>query len=66
MRAARRRPLTGETRRLSAWTDDVTASEVIDNPVDELIQTVLARGGPIVLAQDGALPEHGRVALTLR
>jgi hypothetical protein len=64
MRAARRRPLTGETRRLSAWTDDVTASEVIDNPVDELIQTVLA--GPIVLAQDGALPEHGRVALTLR
>jgi hypothetical protein len=46
--------------------DDVTASEVIDNLVDQLIQTVLARGGSIVLAQDGALPEHGRVALTLR
>jgi hypothetical protein len=46
--------------------DDVTAHEVIDNLMDELIQTVLARGGSIVLAQDGALPEHDRVALTLR
>ena len=46
--------------------DDVTASEVIDNLVDELIQTVLTRGGSIVLAHDGALPEHGRIALTLR
>lgn len=46
--------------------DDATAHEVIDNLVDELIQTVLARGGSIVLAPDGALPEHDRVALTLR
>jgi hypothetical protein len=45
--------------------DDITAPEVIDNLVDELIQTVLTRGGSI-LAQDGALPEHDRVALTLR
>jgi hypothetical protein len=44
---------------------DVTAPEVIDDLVDELIQTVLTRGGSIVLAQDGALPAHDRIALTL-
>jgi len=46
--------------------DNITASEVIGDLVDELIQTVLTRGGSIVLAHDGALPEHGRIALTLR
>jgi len=46
--------------------DDVASSEVIDNVVDELIETVLTRGGSIVLAHDGALAGHGRIALTLR
>jgi hypothetical protein len=46
--------------------DDATAPESNGNLVDELIKTVLTRGGSIVLAHDGALPEHGRVALTLR
>jgi hypothetical protein len=46
--------------------DDDAASEVIGNLVDELIETVLARGGSIVLAHEGALDEHDRVALTLR
>jgi hypothetical protein len=46
--------------------NEVTAPADIDNLVDELIETVLARGGSVVLAHDGALAEHGRVALTLR
>jgi len=46
--------------------DDIEAPDVIDDLVDELIETVLDRGGWIALVRDGSLTEHGRVALTLR
>ncbi len=46
---------------------DVEHPDVIDDAVDELIELVLARGGWVALADEGALGEHGDgVALTLR
>lgn len=45
---------------------DVEAPDVIDDAVDELIEIVLQRGGWVALAEDGALTQHDRVALTLR
>ena len=46
--------------------DDVEHPDVIDDAVDELIETVLRRGGWVALVEDGALVDHERVALTLR
>jgi hypothetical protein len=46
--------------------DDIEAPDVIDDLVDELIETVLDRGGWVALVRDGSLTEHGKVALTLR
>ncbi|HYN74844.1 MAG TPA: hypothetical protein VEV13_01465 [Candidatus Limnocylindria bacterium] len=46
--------------------DDVEHPDVIDDAVDELIETVLRRGGWVALVEDGALVGHERVALTLR
>jgi hypothetical protein len=45
---------------------DVEHPDVIDDAVDELIELVLDRGGWVALVEDGALGEHGGVALTLR
>lgn len=39
--------------------------EVIDDAVDDLIETVLRAGGHVSVVPDGALRDHGRVALTL-
>jgi hypothetical protein len=46
--------------------DDIHAPDVIDDLVDELIETVLDRGGWVALARDGTLTDHDGVALTLR
>ena len=46
--------------------DDVEAPDVIDDLVDELIETVLDRGGWVALVRDGSLAGHDRVALTVR
>ncbi|MFZ0159871.1 MAG: hypothetical protein WAL50_12645 [Kineosporiaceae bacterium] len=46
--------------------DDVEAPDVIDDLVDELIETVMDSGGWIALVRDGSLAAHERVALTLR
>ncbi len=46
--------------------DDVEHPDVIDDAVDELIETVLRRGGWVALVEDGALADYDRVALTLR
>lgn len=40
--------------------------EVIDDVVDELIETVLGRGGWVAMVKDGTLGDAGRVALTLQ
>lgn len=45
---------------------DATAPGVMDDAVDEVIEAVLAKGGRVVFLRDGALAEHGRMALTLR
>ncbi|MDO8119807.1 hypothetical protein Q6346_00595 [Isoptericola sp. b490] len=45
--------------------DDVDHPDVIDDLVDELIETVLHRGGWVALVSDGALRDHDGVALTV-
>jgi hypothetical protein len=74
--APQRRRLAGEglfyPARLSAGgdypipADDVDHPEVLDDLVDELIETVLRCGGWVTLVSDGALSAHDRVVLTLR
>ena len=46
--------------------DDVEHPDVIDDAVDEVIETVLRRGGWVALVQNGALSASDRIALTLR
>ena len=46
--------------------DQVGEPDVIDDIVDELIELVLARGGWVAFAHDGALTAHDGVALTIR
>lgn len=45
---------------------DLEHPDVIDDAVDEVIETVLRRGGWVALLQDGALSARERIALTLR
>lgn len=46
--------------------DDPEEPDVCDDTVDELIETVISRGGWVALVADGALAQEGRIALTLR
>ncbi len=46
--------------------DDPTAPDVIADAVDEMIETVLLKGGRVVFFQDGALEAHQRIAMILR
>lgn len=57
--------LSGDGDLLSP-AEDIDHPEVIDDAVDELIETVLRRGGWIALVEDGALAEHDGVALSIR
>jgi Bacterial archaeo-eukaryotic release factor family 3 len=45
---------------------DVEHPEVIDDAVDEVIETVLHRGGWVALLDDGTLASRDRIALTTR
>ncbi len=45
---------------------DVEHPDVIDDAVDELIETVIRRGGWVAFVRDGRLADHDRVALTVR
>jgi len=38
----------------------------IDDAVDELLETVLQKGGRVVFVDDGTLNQHGRIAAILR
>lgn len=49
-------PLTGD---LDSW-------QVRNDLIDDLIETVITRGGWVALVDDGRLSGHHRVALTLR
>jgi hypothetical protein len=55
-----------ENGRLDLDVRDPTAPGVLDDAVDELIETVLAKGGRVVFVEDGALSARGRIALILR
>jgi hypothetical protein len=46
--------------------EDHTAPDVIDDAVDELLETVLQKGGRVVFVDDGTLNQHGRIAAILR
>jgi len=48
---------TGE---LLSPADDVEHPDVIDDAVDELIETVLRRGGLAALVEDGVIADHSR------
>jgi hypothetical protein len=39
---------------------------LLDDAVDAVIETVLAKGGRVVFVDDGSLPQHSRIALILR
>ncbi|MFZ4516299.1 MAG: hypothetical protein ACOYN3_08310 [Acidimicrobiia bacterium] len=45
---------------------DIEAPDVIDDVVDELIETVVRFGGSVTIVGDGALAEHDRIAAALR
>ena len=46
--------------------DDPEEPDVCDDAVDELIETVLSRGGWVAMLADGTLPRGARVALAVR
>lgn len=46
-------------------TDDAEHPETIDDAVDDLIEKVIMSGGHVSVVPDGALRDHGRVAMTL-
>ena len=51
---------------LDLQVDDPTAPDVLDDAVDEVITTVLAKGGRVVFVEDGELALHDRIAMILR
>jgi hypothetical protein len=46
--------------------DDPNLPDVMDDAVDDLIETVLQKGGRVVFVDNGALDVHQRIALILR
>jgi len=46
--------------------EDATAPGVLDDAVDEVIETVLAKQGRVVFLENGQLDNHQRIALILR
>ncbi|BBG01181.1 MULTISPECIES: baeRF3 domain-containing protein [Pseudonocardia] len=55
----------GDTHFPTSEVAQLSAPDVLDDAVDELIEAVLARGGWVALLADRTLPADGRVALTL-
>jgi len=55
-----------EWGQLNLNVDDPTAPGVLDDAVDEVITTVLDKGGQVVFVEDGELAFHNRIALILR
>jgi hypothetical protein len=56
----------GENGRLDLNVADPTTPGVLDDAVDEVIETVLSKGGRVVFVEDGELSARGRIALILR
>lgn len=55
-----------ETGRHITPADDATAPDVLDDAVDEIIETVLSKQGRVVFVENGQLETHQRIALILR
>jgi hypothetical protein len=55
-----------ETGRLITPADDATAPDVIDDAVDDIIETVLSKQGRVEFVENGELETHQRIALVLR
>jgi Bacterial archaeo-eukaryotic release factor family 3 len=54
------------TGRFLVPADDPTAPDVLDDAVDDLVATVLAKRGRVVFVDPGALTQQQRVAMVLR
>jgi len=46
--------------------EDLASPGVVDDAVDEIVETVLGKQGEVVFVDDGRLAEHGRIALIVR
>ena len=46
--------------------DDPTAPDVIDDAVDDVIETVMTKGGKVVFVDDGVLEQYKHIAMILR
>ncbi|MDP1713131.1 MAG: hypothetical protein Q8L41_00170 [Anaerolineales bacterium] len=46
--------------------DNLAEAGILDDAVDELIETVLSKGGQVVFTEDGTLELHQRIVLILR
>ncbi len=46
--------------------EDATAPDVLDDAVDDVIETVIKMNGRVIFVPDGMLSQHGRIALVLR
>lgn len=55
-----------KTGRYITMADDATAPDVIDDAVDEIIETVLIKKGQVVFMEPGQLREYQHIALVLR
>ena len=55
-----------ETGRHLTPADDAAAPDVLDDAVDEIIETVLRKQGRVVFVENGQLEAHQRIALILR
>ncbi len=55
-----------ETGFLLLPVDDPSAADVIPDAVDEVIETVLNKGGEVVFTENGQLDAYQRIALVLR
>lgn len=55
-----------ETGRHLTPADDVAAPDVVDDAVNEIIETVLSKQGRVVFLENGQLETHQRIALILR
>lgn len=54
------------TGRILTPAKDVTAPDVIDDAVDEIIEAVLLKQGQVVFVEPGRLADAERIALILR
>lgn len=55
-----------ETGMFLTPTEDTTDADVVDDAVDEIIETVLSKGGRVRFVENGTLDAHQRIALILR